>query len=282
MISSRLVSLGARTGPRRFMSTASKLTTVEVNDKTGIATLTMCRPPVNGQNLELLLDIKSSIKEIENNSSRGLIITSASPKVFCAGLDILEMYKPEQQRLRAVWTELQNVWCALYGISMPTAAAINGHAPAGGCLLATACEYRVMVPDCRIGLNETQLGIIAPKWLVSGFLNVLPKRVAERALTQSRLFTTDEALQEGLIDEIATSKEEAVEKCAAFIGTFARVNPVARALTKQQFRADNLRQFHKEREQDVENFLSLVNRPEVQKGIGLYLQGLKKKKANKK
>ncbi|EDW28452.1 GL18944 [Drosophila persimilis] len=213
------------------MSTAIKLTTVEVNDKTGIATLTMCRPPVNGQNLELLLDIKSSINEIKNNNSRGLIITS-------------------------------------------------GHAPAGGCLLATACEYRVMVPNCIIGLNETQLGIIAPKWLVSGYLNILPKRVAERSLTQGRLFTTDEALQEGLIDEIANSKEEAVDKCVAFIGTFAKVNPVARALTKQQFRADNLRQFHKEREQDVDDFLSLVNRPEVQKGIAIYLEGLKKK-ANK-
>ncbi|XP_033248516.1 enoyl-CoA delta isomerase 1, mitochondrial-like [Drosophila miranda] len=279
-MSSRLLSFVCRTGRRRFMSTGIKLTTVEVNDKTGIATLTMCRPPVNGQNLELLLDIKSSINEIKNNNSRGLIITSASPKVFSAGLDILEMYKPDPQRLRAVWTELQNVWCDLYGISVPTAAAINGHAPAGGCLLATACEYRVMVPNCIIGLNETQLGIIAPKWLVSGYLNVLPKRVAERALTQGRLFTTDEALQEGLIDEIANSKEEAVDKCVAFIGTFAKVNPVARALTKHQFRADNLRQFHKEREQDVDDFLSLVNRPEVQKGIGIYLEGLKKK-ANK-
>lgn len=57
-------------------SAGGKLTTVEVNDKTGIATLTMNRPPVNGLNLELLRDIHDSIDEIESNKCRGLILTS--------------------------------------------------------------------------------------------------------------------------------------------------------------------------------------------------------------
>lgn len=147
--------------------------------------------------------------------------------------------------------------------------------------MATACEYRVMLPKGLIGLNETQLGIIAPKWLMSGFLNVLPQRVAERALTQGRMFTTEEALAEGLIDEIANSKEEALDKCAAFIGSFAKVNPLARSLTKLQFRAENIKEFEKIRKQDVENFVALASRPEVQKGMGIYLENLKKKKSKK-
>jgi len=134
-----------------------------------------------------------------------------------------------------------------------------------------------MVPNCRIGLNETQLGIIAPKWLMSGFLNVLPKRVAERALTQGRMFTTQEAFEVGLVDEIANSKEEALEKCAAFIGSFAKVNPLARGLTKLQFRADNIKEFEKIREKDVANFIALASRPEIQKDMGIYLENLKKK-----
>lgn len=60
----------------RTMSTATKLTTVEVNDKTGIATVTLSRPPINALNVELLHDLYQSIKEIENNKSRGLILTS--------------------------------------------------------------------------------------------------------------------------------------------------------------------------------------------------------------
>ncbi|XP_052851790.1 enoyl-CoA delta isomerase 1, mitochondrial [Drosophila gunungcola] len=277
MLRSKVLSLVTRSGTNRLMSTGTKLTTVEVNDKTGIATLTMNRPPVNGLNLELLQDLKSSIDEIEGNKSRGLILTSASSTIFSAGLDILEMYKPDKDRIRAFWTQLQETWLALYGSSVPTAAAINGHSPAGGCLLATSCEYRVMLPKFTIGLNETQLGIVAPKWFMSTFLSVLPQREAERALNQGRMFTTEEALKVGLIDETANSKEEAIEKCTAFIGTFAKVNPLARSLTKQQFRAADLQQLENERKDDLEKFLFFVNQPAVQKGLGIYLEGLKKK-----
>ncbi|KAH8413117.1 hypothetical protein KR009_008190 [Drosophila setifemur] len=262
----------------RSMSNSAKLTTVEVNDKTGIATLSMCRPPVNSQNVPLLLALKSSIAEIESNKSRGLILTSGSGSVFSAGLDLLEMYNTDKERLRTIWTELQNVWIALYSTTLPTAAAINGHAPAGGCLLATACEYRVMLPKCVIGLNETQLGIIAPKWLVSGFADVLPPRLAERALTQGRLFTTEEALKEGLVDEIADSKEDALNRCAAFIASFSKVNALARGLTKLQFRAANIEEFERIREKDVEDFVALASRSEVQLAMGNYLENLKKKK----
>ncbi|XP_033171989.1 enoyl-CoA delta isomerase 1, mitochondrial [Drosophila mauritiana] len=277
MLHSNLLRLMARGAPSRMMSTATKLTTVEVNDKTGIATLTMNRPPVNSQNVQLLLDLQTSIREIENNKSRGLILTSANSNVFSAGLDIFEMYNTDVERLRTVWTELQNVWIALYGTTLPTAAAINGHAPAGGCLLATACEYRVMRPNFLIGLNEAQLGIIAPKWLMSGFANILPKRMAERALTQGRMFTTQEAFEAGLVDEIVNTKEEALEKCAAFIGTFAKVNPLARGLTKLQFRADNIKEFEKIREKDVADFAALASSPGVQKVMGIYLENLKNK-----
>ncbi|XP_017060867.1 enoyl-CoA delta isomerase 1, mitochondrial [Drosophila ficusphila] len=277
MLPSNILRFVTRGGSKKLMSTATKLATVEVNDKTGIATVTLNRPPVNSQNVQLLLDLQSCVSEVENNKSRGLILTSACSNVFSAGLDIFEMYNTDKERLRTIWTELQNAWIALYGTSLPTAAAINGHAPAGGCLLATACEYRVMLPNFMIGLNETQLGIIAPKWLISGFTNVLPNRVAERALTQGRMFTTEEALKEGLVDEIANTKEEALEKSGAFIGSFAKVNPVARGLTKLQFRADNIKEFEKIREKDVSDFIALVSRPDIQKGMGIYLENLKKK-----
>ncbi|XP_064538315.1 enoyl-CoA delta isomerase 1, mitochondrial-like [Drosophila montana] len=281
MMRSKVLCLVPRaTGVCRHMSTATKLTTVAVDDKTGIATLTMNRPPVNGLNLDLLRDLHQSIEEVEGNKSRGLILTSSNPTIFSAGLDILEMYKPDKERIRAFWTALQDVWLALYGSSVPTAAAINGHSPAGGCLLATSCEYRVMLPKFTIGLNETKLGIVAPKWFMSSFLSVLPRREAERALNQGRMFTTEEALKIGLIDEVAISKDQALDKCAQFIGTFAKVNPLARSLTKQQLRAVELQQLENERAQDLERFLFFVNQPAVQKGLGIYLESLKKKAKN--
>ncbi|KAM8716112.1 hypothetical protein ACLKA7_003059 [Drosophila subpalustris] len=91
------------------MSKNPQLTLVEVDDATGIATLTMNRPPVNSCNLELLRDLNESIKQIECNKSRGLILTSSNDRVFSSGLDLNEMHKPNQEHLVAFWRTLQEM-----------------------------------------------------------------------------------------------------------------------------------------------------------------------------
>lgn len=134
-----------------------------------------------------------------------------------------------------------------------------------------------MLPKFTIGLNETKLGIVAPKWFMSTFLSVLPRLEAERALNQGRMFTTEEALQVGLVDEVANSKEEAVAKCVEFIGSFAKVNPLARSLTKIQLRAADLQELEDGRQKDLEKFIFFINQPAVQKGLGIYIESLKNK-----
>lgn len=256
---------------------AGSLVQLEVDDKSGIATLTLNRPPVNSLNLELLTDISRALDQVEQNRSKGLILTSSGKTVFSAGLDILEMYKPDPDRMKAFWTALQDVWLQLYGSNYPTAAAINGHSPAGGCLLATCCEYRVMLPNYTIGLNETRLGIVAPGFFETSFLNVLGRREAERALTLGTLFTSEQALKVGLVDELAADKAEAVAKCAAFLAQYKGVSPLARALTKQSLRRAGLDALRENREHDLGLFVMTVQQPAVQKGLEKYLASLKKK-----
>lgn len=134
-----------------------------------------------------------------------------------------------------------------------------------------------MLPNFTIGLNETKLGIVAPKWFMAAFCNVLPRRVAEKALTQGKMFTTEEALKVGLVDEVSNNKEEALTKCEQFLATFSKTNPFARAMTKQQFRSKDLQEFEDERQKDLESFLFFINQPSVQKGLGIYLESLKQK-----
>lgn len=64
---------------------------------------------------------------------------------------------------------------------------------AGGCFLAISCEYRVMCPDFKIGLNETRLGLVVPKFLSASMRNTISKREAEKALTLGTLYSTEEA-----------------------------------------------------------------------------------------
>lgn len=240
--------------------------------------MTLNRPPVNSLNLELLSDISAAIDELQNTRCKGMILTSSSKTVFSAGLDIMEMYKPDMDRCKKFWTALQDVWLKLYGSPFPTAAAINGHAPAGGCLLSMACEYRVMANNFTIGLNETKLGIVAPTWFMATMENTIGRRQTELALTTGKLFTTAEAEKVGLIDEVVDTKEQAIERCSLWLQQFKKIAPDARNLTKLAFRAKTIQDLEENRADDVERFLYFVQMPKVQKGIEAYLEALKNKK----
>lgn len=275
----RSVSRLSVPGSRSCSNVSDKLVLAEVNDKTGYATVTLNRPPVNSLNLELLTEFSETLDDLQNNKSRGMILSSSSNSVFSAGLDIMEMYKPKQDRMKQFWSTLQDVWFKLYGSPFPTVAVINGHSPAGGCLLAMCCEYRVMLPNFSIGLNETQLGIVAPTWFQATMRNTLSRRDAELALTLGTLFSTEEALKVGLIDEVATSKEEGIAKATAFLDRFKKISPQARSMTKQALRSKDIMELEDNRVQDVDLFVFAVTQPKVQKGLEVYLEALKKKAA---
>lgn len=134
-----------------------------------------------------------------------------------------------------------------------------------------------MCPKFTIGLNETLLGIVAPQFFVDSYLNVMSRRDVERALTLGQLFTTDEALRVGLIDEVATDREDAVAKCSAFLGKFRKVVPQARAVTKLEFRGRALAALCDDRKADLDGFFAFIQDPLVQHSLEVYLQSLKKK-----
>ncbi|GBP79767.1 Enoyl-CoA delta isomerase 1, mitochondrial [Eumeta japonica] len=202
----------------------------------------------------------------------------ASPTVFSAGLDLKEMHKPDINRAELFWTALQDVWLKLFGSSYPTAAAINGHAPAAGCLLAMSCEYRVMVSGkYRIGLNESAFGIVVLDLFQDTMKHILPVRQAETALLNGKMFTVDEALQVGLIDETAVDKAEAIEKSKNFIERFDKIPSLARGMTKQIFRQEPINRLINNRQNDTKKFLEMVSQPLMQQAIEVQLKNLREK-----
>ena len=132
--------------------------------------------------------ICTSLKTMESNPKiQSVILSSSNPKIFSAGLDVSELVSPNPDRLPKFWNSLQQLYLDLYGSRLAVVAAIQGHAPAAGCFLAMACDYRIMssgednsgdggggdmkkrfVPT--IGLNETQLGIAGELPWVHGVL----------------------------------------------------------------------------------------------------------------
>lgn len=277
-----LVRLATRLPRCRLMSASagSAGPMVDVTDDEGIAVMTLQRAPVNSFNLELLQAISTALDDVVKNKPNGMILTSALPTVFSAGIDITEIYKPEIQRLQQFGTTFQDVWIKLFGFPFATAAAINGHAPAGGCLLAMACEYRIMVSGkYTLGLNETALGIVANDWFMDTMCHTIGIRNTELALTTGKMFTVDEALEVGLIDEAASDKADAIDKCKKFIKRFDNIPPSARTLTKLRIRRGPLANMKKNRHEDIAETLEYALNPEVHEGLDIYMQKLKAKAA---
>src|SRR5690606_38852191 len=130
------------------------------------------------------------------------------PKAFSAGLDVPHLLTLDAKAVRDAWEDFFLAARALAGSPIPVVAALNGHAPAGGCVLALCCDYRVMAAgDYRLGLNETQVGLVAPEGIQRLLRRVVGPHRAERLLVAGEMVDAQRALEIGLVDELADIEE---------------------------------------------------------------------------
>ncbi|XP_046451656.1 enoyl-CoA delta isomerase 1, mitochondrial-like [Daphnia pulex] len=261
-----------------IQSTASLSSLVKLEEKQGYAVVSMQKPPVNSLSLEMIQALSQSLIELEKNKCKGIILTSACPGIFSAGLDIREIYQPTDDRLNQFWSSLQTLWLQLYGSKMATVALINGNATAGGCLLAISCDSRIMLNGkSRIGLNETTLGVVVPSWVKDTFVNTIGVRQSERALQLGSLFSPEEALKIGLVDKLVPDTENATAVAEAELKEFLQIPGMACYLSKMKIREAAIKDLSETREADLNQIVNFVKTDAVQKGLGLYLQSLAKK-----
>ncbi|XP_071796627.1 enoyl-CoA delta isomerase 1, mitochondrial-like [Asterias amurensis] len=244
-----------------------------------IAVLKMNRKPVNGLNKDFLTELNITLEKLENNASyRGVILTSANPGVFSAGLDITEMYQKSPEYTSAFWRSLQDFWMRLYSTNLATVAAINGHSPAGGCLMALSCDYRVMAQGkFTIGLNEVQLGIVAPFWFQELMIRTCGERETEKALQLGTLYSPEEALKVGVVDEIVPL-EDVTSVARERLVKWLQIPDHARVLSKQMGRHQLREKLHSKQEEDIAFFTNFITKDAIQKSIGRYLESLKNRK----
>jgi 3-hydroxyacyl-CoA dehydrogenase/enoyl-CoA hydratase/3-hydroxybutyryl-CoA epimerase len=174
-----------------------------------ICTLTFDRPEsrANIFDAATLDELNEHLDFVENDASlRGLIIASAKKSIFVAGADLKTLLQQAQSGdMREFIAKGQRIFGRLANLKIPTVAAIHGASAGGGYEVALACDYRIASDDpaTRIGLPETTLGLI-PAW---GGCTRLPRLIgAEKAadvILKGKLYSAQEALKLGLVDEIA-------------------------------------------------------------------------------
>ncbi|WP_313805308.1 enoyl-CoA hydratase-related protein [Sphingobium sp.] len=147
---------------------------------------------------------------------RVLILTSATPGLFCAGADIHEFarHAGEESWRIANQAAIRAAQYALAHAEKPVIAAIDGDAIGGGCGLAIACDLRIASPAARLGITPAKLGIVYSLFDTKLLVDLTGPARAKRILFTGALHDAQDALAIGLIDQIAPNPKEAAAELA--------------------------------------------------------------------
>ena len=178
--------------------------TLTLTHEASVATITLTRPEKrNAISTQMIEELLAALAEVESTSARAVIITG-SGSAFCSGMDLdalknLAQQSPTQnlEDSRRMATMFRRLW----SYPKPLIAAVNGAAIAGGCGIATLCDFTIAVPEAKFGYTEVKIGFLPA--IVSVFLTrqIGEKRARDLLLT-GRLVDSPEAKELGLVNEI--------------------------------------------------------------------------------
>jgi len=204
-----------------------------------VAELQMDRPPANALNNDLLAGLHDAFDDIVGSGARAVIL-SGRDGMFSGGIDVPELLSYDRAAIGEFWARFMHFNQRLAGSPVPVLAAIGGHAPAGGAVLALHCDYRVAAEgNFKIGLNEVRVGLPVPETILRALSRVVGAATAARLATCGTLMTVSDAAKIGLVDELVPAgqlRPRAIE----LLGELAVLPPVAMNTTRLAAKADFL------------------------------------------
>ena len=203
---------------------------INVEDQDGIAVVRLAHGKVNALDLELLHAITDTFAELDRGDAAAVVFTGDGP-AFSAGVDLWRILDGGAAYGREFLPALDAAFLAVFGIGKPTVAAINGHAIAGGAILAAACDQRVMSAG-TIGVTELLVGVPFPTTALDILGYAWGAPAARRAVLTGATLRPDEALPAGHIDQIGT-----ISAAIARARRLAGIPADAFRLTKAQLQA---------------------------------------------
>jgi len=208
----------------------------------GIARVALSRGKVNAINEKVVDELSDCFKQLADDPTVKAIIFTGEGKFFTFGFDIPEFLGYPKDDFVRYLTKFTDFYTYLFLYPKPVIAALNGHTVAGGCMLAIACDYRIMILEkARIALNEINFASSLFAGSVEIMKLLIGQRKAETAVYSGAMYTPEEALELGLIDRIVSSDELETE-ARAIAKEYASKNGAAFKSIKRLLRktlADN-------------------------------------------
>lgn len=205
-----------------------------------IAILRIDRPPANAIDLDLAIEFATALEGVETTGGIGALIVTGAGSCFSAGLDLKVVPTYDRAQQQAMVMQVNRLFGGLYGLPLPTIAAVNGHAIAGGVILTLGCDYRIGAEgDYKLGLAEMRVGVPFPVAAMAIVQSELTNPTARMMVLTARNSSPQAALSLGVLDELqppdrllARAMEVAQEMAGLPRASYRRI--------KQQLRADAL------------------------------------------
>lgn len=240
---------------------------VEIESTDNITTLTLNRGKVNALNEAVVDELRGIFGDLKSNNGVRAVILTGNGKFFSFGFDVPELYDYSPEDFTRYLRKFTGLYTDIFIFPKPLIAAINGHAVAGGCMLATACDMRLMVGGkARISLNEITFGSSVFAGSVEMLRFIVGSRNAEKILIGGGMLSADEALEMGLIDEVV---DENIIMASATIraGEMASRNPQAFAGLKSLLRNPIAAEMRANEEQSMSDFVQIWYSPETRESL---------------
>ena len=247
--------------------------TIQLAVDSGVATITLNRPDKrNAISFALLEELLAALDDVERSSAQVVILTGAG-KAFCAGLDLDELKnllgKTPDENVEDS-SRMGRIFRRIYDFPLPTIAAVNGAAIAGGTGFATMCDFTLAVPEAKFGYTEVRIGFV-PAIVSSMLVWQVGHKIARDLLLTARLFDAAEAHRYGLVNEVV-SPDRLLPRARELAAQLMENSPSSVRATKRLINGFIAAQLDRQIDQAVRDNARIRTTADFREGITSFLE----------
>lgn len=237
----------------------------------------MDRDKANPMNHEFVAGLRIALKNLLADDSIHGAIVNGKENFFSAGLDLPELYSYDEAQFEKFWRNFMDLVCDLIAFDKPLIASITGHAPAGECILAIGCDYRVMAQGkYRIGLNEIPIGLIVPRGIFDVYSFWIGRKNAYQYLMEGKLYLPEHAKEIGLVDEVVP-EDKVLETAELKLKNYMQFEQNGWKMTKKIMKHEQLVSMSSISDFEMKTMLQQWWSAPVRKIVAQFVENLKKK-----
>lgn len=176
-----------------------------------IAVVAMDDGKANAFDFEMFAELNQALDQAQADDAK-LVVFRGRQGLFCGGLNLKIMPGLSQEQLLDLVAQFGQTMCRVFLLDIPTVAAIEGHAIAGGMQLALACDRRFVVDgDIRLQMNEMLTGMILPSWMCNICTKVVPTEYVHELWLHAHPYSPAEALEKKIITSVVPQGQDILD-----------------------------------------------------------------------